>query len=165
MTKRTQEAILTSVCFGGPQPRPRDPSTDTGRPNPPRTPVSPQFLALSHMSVEISKLKSRVSGLSHSLDELESILEPLFSQTLPETVVSLEPLQQAKLQTDVPYVIYDLVFSKFDDHPNYEADVRSVVYLKLKGIDPKTHSVVPELVRACHVQTCSSVSTGLIISS
>ncbi|KAJ2918401.1 hypothetical protein MD484_g2053, partial [Candolleomyces efflorescens] len=64
------------------------------------------------MSVEISKLKSRVSGLSHSLDELESILEPLFSQTLPETVVSLEPLQQAKLQTDVPYVIYDLVFRK-----------------------------------------------------
>ena len=65
------------------------------------------------MSVDISKLKSKVSAFSNSLDDLESILDPLFSQTLPETVVNLEPLQQAKLQTDVPYVIYDLVFSKY----------------------------------------------------
>ncbi|RXW24564.1 hypothetical protein EST38_g1269 [Candolleomyces aberdarensis] len=83
------------------------------------------------MSVEISKLKSRVSAFSNSLDDLESVLDTLFSQTLPETVVNLEPLQQAKLQTDVPYVIYDLVF----------------MYLKLKGIDPKTHPVIPELER------------------
>ncbi|KAF5332769.1 hypothetical protein D9611_005095 [Ephemerocybe angulata] len=83
------------------------------------------------MSIEISKLNSRVNTLSNSLDDLEGILESLFSQTLPETVLNLEPLQQAKLQTDVPYVIYDLVF----------------MYLKLKGIDPKGHPVIGELDR------------------
>ncbi|TEB38639.1 C1D-domain-containing protein [Coprinellus micaceus] len=83
------------------------------------------------MSIEIPKLKSRVAAFSNSLDELESVLEPLFTQSLPETVVNLEPLQQAKLQTDVPYVIYDLVF----------------MYLKLKGVDPKSHPVINELDR------------------
>ena len=60
-----------------------------------------------------SKLNARLSALSSSLDELESVLDPLFLQTLPETIVGLEPLQQAKLQTALPYVVYDLVFSAF----------------------------------------------------
>ncbi|KAF8910068.1 hypothetical protein CPB84DRAFT_1764539, partial [Gymnopilus junonius] len=59
------------------------------------------------------------------------LVEPLFSQTLPETLVGLEPLQQAKLQTVLPYLIYDLVF----------------IYLKSRGIDPKTHPVISELDR------------------
>jgi hypothetical protein len=102
-----------------------------------------------NMSIEIPKLKSRVAAFSNSLDELESVLEPLFTQSLPETVVNLEPLQQAKLQTDVPYVIYDLVFSMRSQYTwpiTRKADGKSVVYLKLKGVDPKSHPVINELV-------------------
>ncbi|PPQ77038.1 hypothetical protein CVT25_014855 [Psilocybe cyanescens] len=83
------------------------------------------------MNTETSKIKNRLSGLSASFDELESLLEPLFAQTLPETLVGLEPLQQAKLQTVLPYLVYDLIF----------------IYLKSRGIDPKTHPVIPELDR------------------
>ncbi|KAG7099796.1 hypothetical protein E1B28_001608 [Marasmius oreades] len=80
---------------------------------------------------ETRKTKSRLAVLSSSLDELEDHLQPLLSQTLPETLLSLEPLQQAKLLTDIPYVVYDLVF----------------IYLKTRGIDPKTHPVIAELER------------------
>ncbi|KAF9270772.1 hypothetical protein L218DRAFT_56415 [Marasmius fiardii PR-910] len=78
-----------------------------------------------------SKAKSRLTALSSSLDELGDHLQLLLSQTLPEALLPLEPLQQAKLLTDIPYVVYDLVF----------------IYLKTRGIDPKTHSVIPELER------------------
>ncbi|KAF7347392.1 Nuclear nucleic acid-binding protein C1D [Mycena venus] len=57
---------------------------------------------------------------------------PRFSRKLsPETTVALAPIEQAKLQTLLPYIVYDLVF----------------IYLKSKGIDPKTHPVVGELTR------------------
>ncbi|TFK26795.1 C1D-domain-containing protein [Coprinopsis marcescibilis] len=82
-------------------------------------------------SSDTAKIRARLSNLSSSLDELESLIDPLFSQTLPETIVNLEPLQQAKLQTVLPYAVYDLVF----------------MYLKLQGVDPKTHPVIPELDR------------------
>ncbi|KDR85659.1 hypothetical protein GALMADRAFT_84695 [Galerina marginata CBS 339.88] len=84
------------------------------------------------MNAETAKVKAKLAALSSSFDDLESLLEPLFAQTLPETLVGLEPLQQAKLQTVLPYVAYDLIFS---------------VYLKSRGIDPKTHPVIPELDR------------------
>ncbi|KAG6813979.1 hypothetical protein H0H92_004472 [Tricholoma furcatifolium] len=77
------------------------------------------------------RAKGKLAALSSSFDELEQLLEPLFAQTLPETVVGLELMQQAKLQTVLPYVVYDLIF----------------IYLKLRGIDPKTHPVVQELER------------------
>lgn len=63
------------------------------------------------MNAETAKVKTKLAALSSSFDELETLLEPLFSQTLPETLLGLEPLQQAKLQTVLPYLIYDLVFS------------------------------------------------------
>ncbi|KAG5341642.1 hypothetical protein C0989_008400 [Termitomyces sp. Mn162] len=77
------------------------------------------------------RAKGKLAALSTSFDELEEVLEPLFAQTLPETIVGLEPIQQAKLQTVLPYLVYDLVF----------------IYLKSRGIDPKTHPVVSELER------------------
>lgn len=77
------------------------------------------------------KLLSKVSALSNSLDELEEKLEPLFSKPLEETIGSLETLQQTKLQVLLPYLVNDLIF----------------IYLKTKGIDPKTHPVVAELER------------------
>ncbi|KAG6911331.1 hypothetical protein DXG01_001002 [Tephrocybe rancida] len=77
------------------------------------------------------RAKGRLATLSASFDDLEELLEPLFAQTLPETVLGLEPIQQAKLQTVLPYLVYDLVF----------------IYLKTRGIDPKTHPVVAELER------------------
>ncbi|KAF9469740.1 hypothetical protein BDZ94DRAFT_1206523 [Collybia nuda] len=83
------------------------------------------------MTSQTQKAKTKLAALSASLDDLEAQLAPLFSQTLPEVIVGLEPIQQAKLQTVIPYLVYDLVF----------------IYLKSRGIDPKTHPVVPELDR------------------
>ncbi|KAF9055956.1 Sas10/Utp3/C1D family-domain-containing protein [Panaeolus papilionaceus] len=83
------------------------------------------------MSDETAKVRAKLASLSASLDDLESILDPLFAQPLADTIVGLEPLQQAKLQTLIPYVAYDLIF----------------VYLKTRGIDPKTHPVISELDR------------------
>ncbi|KAG6868567.1 hypothetical protein C0993_001014 [Termitomyces sp. T159_Od127] len=86
------------------------------------------------MTTLTERAKGKLATLSASFDELEEALEPLFAQTLSETIIGLEPIQQAKLQTVLPYLVYDLVF----------------IYLKSRGIDPKTHSVVSELERVKH---------------
>ncbi|PPQ71649.1 hypothetical protein CVT24_007840 [Panaeolus cyanescens] len=83
------------------------------------------------MSDETAKVKAKLASLTSSLDDLESLLDRLFAQPLADTIVALEPLQQAKLQTLIPYVAYDLIF----------------VYLKTRGIDPKSHPVLSELDR------------------
>ncbi|KAJ6541854.1 Sas10/Utp3/C1D family-domain-containing protein [Mycena capillaripes] len=83
------------------------------------------------MTTETTKLKAKLASLTSSLSGLEESLAPLFAQTLPETTVALTPIEQAKLQTLLPYIVYDLVF----------------IYLKSKGIDPKSHPVVGELTR------------------
>ncbi|KAJ7774624.1 Sas10/Utp3/C1D family-domain-containing protein [Mycena maculata] len=83
------------------------------------------------MTTETTKLKTKLDSLTLLLSDLESSLPPLFAQTLPETTVALTPIEQAKLQTLLPYLVYDLVF----------------IYLKSKGVDPKTHPVVGELSR------------------
>ncbi|OCH95677.1 C1D-domain-containing protein [Obba rivulosa] len=83
------------------------------------------------MSTDTSKLFPKLELLDGALDDLESQLEPLLAQTLPESVLNLETIQQAKLQVALPYLVYDLVF----------------IYLKTKGIDPKTHPVIAELDR------------------
>ncbi|KIK70537.1 hypothetical protein GYMLUDRAFT_32574 [Collybiopsis luxurians FD-317 M1] len=84
-------------------------------------------------SAETRKAKSRLKVLSASIDEVEAAIEPLLSgeQTLPEILLALEPLQQAKLQTALPYLVYDLIF----------------IYLRTRGIDPKSHPVITELDR------------------
>lgn len=56
-------------------------------------------------------VRRKVAAVDASLDELEHELEPLLSQSLPETLLGLETIQQAKLQTLIPYLLYDLVFS------------------------------------------------------
>jgi exosome complex protein LRP1 len=66
------------------------------------------------MSAQTDRAKAKLATLSASFDELEALLEPLFAQTLPETLVGLEPIQQAKLQTVIPYLVYDLIFSMFN---------------------------------------------------
>ncbi|KAL5534035.1 hypothetical protein ACEPAG_495 [Sanghuangporus baumii] len=83
------------------------------------------------MTSSIKKQTNKVTALSESLRELEEKLEPLFSKPLPDTLSSLDTLQQAKLQVLLPYLINDLIF----------------IYLKTRGIDPKTHTVVSELER------------------
>lgn len=64
------------------------------------------------MANETSKVKAKLANLDASLGELEALLEPLLAQSLPETIIGLEPMQQAKLQTVLPYLVYDLVFSE-----------------------------------------------------
>lgn len=63
------------------------------------------------MASQTEKAKAKLSILASNLDDLETQLEPLFVQTLPESILGLEPIQQAKLQTVLPYLVYDLVFS------------------------------------------------------
>ncbi|KAI0726144.1 hypothetical protein C8Q72DRAFT_784275 [Fomitopsis betulina] len=83
------------------------------------------------MDADSQQLRAKVAALDSSLDDLESQLEPLLAQTLPESLVGLETIQQAKLQIALPYLVYDLIF----------------IYLKTRGIDPKTHPVITELDR------------------
>lgn len=64
------------------------------------------------MTSETNKVKAKLAALSASFDDLEAELEPLFFQTLPETIIGLESIQKAKLQTVLPYLVYDLIFSR-----------------------------------------------------
>jgi exosome complex protein LRP1 len=64
------------------------------------------------MATDTTKYRSKLAKLDKSLDELESQLEPLFAQSLPESLLALDTIQQAKLQVIIPYVVYDLVFGK-----------------------------------------------------
>jgi len=61
---------------------------------------------------ETTKAKASLSTLSNSLDGLEAQMEPLFAQTLPEFLVNLDKIQQAKLQVVLPYLLYDMIFSE-----------------------------------------------------
>ncbi|CAK5264827.1 unnamed protein product [Mycena citricolor] len=91
------------------------------------------------MTAETQKLKAKLDLLNTGLTTLEDTLAPLLEQTLPETLVSLNSIEQAKLQTLLPYIINDLIF----------------IYLKTNGIDPKTHPVLEELL------TCHAEKTGI----
>jgi exosome complex protein LRP1 len=64
------------------------------------------------MSTETTKIRSKLAKLDKSLDQLESQLEPLLAQSLPESLLALDTIQQAKLQVVIPYVVYDLVFGE-----------------------------------------------------
>jgi exosome complex protein LRP1 len=62
------------------------------------------------MTSETTQLKRKVSALITSLDDLEVSLEPLFDQSLFDSLLGLETIQQAKLNSVVPYLVYDLIF-------------------------------------------------------
>ncbi|KAL1760872.1 hypothetical protein FB107DRAFT_269582 [Schizophyllum commune] len=83
------------------------------------------------MSTETTKVRAKVAALNASLDKLETELAPLLNKPLAETLAGLEPIEKARLQTLLPYIIYDLSF----------------IQLKVNGEDPKTHAVIPELDR------------------
>lgn len=98
------------------------------------------------MAAETNKIKTKLSNLDALLSNLESQLEPILSKPLPETIAGLTLIQQAKLQTVLPYLVYDLVFSVLSSFIDISMLTRLIVYLKAKGADPKTHAVVAELV-------------------
>ena len=62
------------------------------------------------MSDDTRKVRRKLSALTKSLDDLETILASLLSQSLPDLVIGLNTIQQAKLQVVIPYLVYDLVF-------------------------------------------------------
>ncbi len=64
----------------------------------------------ARMSDDTLKTKRRLSTLASSLADLETDLAALLSQSLPERVLGLDTIQQAKLQIVIPYIVYDLVF-------------------------------------------------------
>ena len=90
-----------------------------------------------------------VEALSNSLDELEGVLDPLFEQTLQHNLDKLDAIQKAKMSVLVAYVIQDLVMSVYlEIYVLFTLFMRCVeVYLKTKGIDPKTELVTTEMVR------------------
>lgn len=60
---------------------------------------------------DTAKLRSRLSNLDRLLDDLDSQLDPLLAQSLSESLLPLNTIQQAKLQVTVPYLVYDLIIS------------------------------------------------------
>jgi hypothetical protein len=49
--------------------------------------------------------------LDRLLDDFDGQLDDLLAKSLPETLLGLDTLQQAKLQVTIPYLVYDLVIS------------------------------------------------------
>ena len=66
------------------------------------------------MSVaDTNKLRARVAILDKLLDDFDGQLDELLAKSLPETLLGLDTLQQAKLQVTIPYLVYDLVIGEF----------------------------------------------------
>ena len=75
------------------------------------------------MSTETTKVRAKVAALNASLDKLETELAPLLDKPLAETLAGLEPIEKARLQTLLPYIIYDLSFSEWKSYSLVEAGV------------------------------------------
>jgi exosome complex protein LRP1 len=65
------------------------------------------------MSDDTLKIRRRISTLTGSLDDLETSLTELSSHSLPDLIIGLDMIQQAKLQVVIPYLVYDLVFGSY----------------------------------------------------
>jgi hypothetical protein len=76
-------------------------------------PPLPQFFqGVQKMSItDTDKLRARVATLDKLLGDFDGQLDDLFAKSLPETLLGLDTLQQAKLQVTIPYLVYDLVIS------------------------------------------------------
>ena len=61
---------------------------------------------------DTNKLRARVATLDKLLDDFDGQLDDLLAKSLPETLLGLDTIQQAKLQVTVPYLVYDLVISE-----------------------------------------------------
>ncbi|KZS91581.1 hypothetical protein SISNIDRAFT_487249 [Sistotremastrum niveocremeum HHB9708] len=72
-----------------------------------------------------------VRDIENDLDTLEDILEPLLAHPLEDTLANLSVINKAKLQTLIPYVVHDLIIS----------------YLKVRGVDVRSHGVMSEMER------------------
>jgi len=62
-------------------------------------------------AADTNKLRARVATLGKLLDDFDGQLDDLLDKSLPETLLGLDTLQQAKLQVTIPYLVYDLVIS------------------------------------------------------
>ncbi|KAI9675011.1 MAG: hypothetical protein M1817_001417 [Caeruleum heppii] len=81
--------------------------------------------------METTDLSPLLLNLEHSLDTLQSALQPLRAQPLASIANKLPLLDQAKLYVLVTYAVESLIFS----------------YLRLHGVDAKEHRVYRELIR------------------
>ena len=116
------------------------------------------------MADETQPFVAALTLLDDQLDGLEAALEPLFASSLEETLGRLDtPLDRAKLNVLIGYLMHDLVWSTSTSLGSEffalllrsltlvrstccDADTR-LVYLRAKGIDPAKHPVTLELVR------------------
>lgn len=103
--------------------------------------VASSILASPKISIALSQTQSTtmdtpdlrplVDNLSANIDDVEEILAPLINTALSASTSKLPLLDKAKLYTLVTYAIESLLFS----------------YLRLNGLDAKTHPVFAELTR------------------
>lgn len=97
----------------------------------------------------------KIDDLVSSIDELEAVLEPLLATPLSKLTNELSaPLDRAKLQVWLSYLLNDLIWSKYPilSHSNRTILTQLKVHLKSRGINPskldsgEPHTVVAELV-------------------
>jgi exosome complex protein LRP1 len=80
------------------------------------------------MSDDTLKIRRKISTLTRSLDDLETSLAALSSQSLPDLVIGLDTIQQAKLQVVIPYLVYDLVFGPSYKNSPFVSPSRSSIH-------------------------------------
>jgi len=93
-----------------------------------------------------SAVEALLGDLAQNVDDVESALRPLLSKALSTTSSKLPLLDKAKLYVHTAYAIESLIFS----------------YLRLSGVDAKSHPVFSELsrVRAYFQKISAAESTG-----
>ncbi|KAL1305968.1 hypothetical protein AAFC00_004105 [Neodothiora populina] len=84
--------------------------------------------------MDVTDLAPQLSSLSSTIDSLQETLSPLLTSALSASTSKLPLLDKAKLYVWTTYAIESLLFS----------------YLRLNGVDAKTHPVFQELVRTKH---------------
>jgi exosome complex protein LRP1 len=84
-----------------------------------------------HSSMDTPDLRPLVDDLATNIGQVEQSLAPLINTALAASTSKLPLLDKAKLYTLVTYAIESLLFS----------------YLRLNGLDAKTHPVFAELTR------------------
>ncbi|KAJ5572855.1 hypothetical protein N7450_009839 [Penicillium hetheringtonii] len=81
--------------------------------------------------MDAPNLMPLLEQLDDKVDDLEEVLGPLITQSLPKLSKNLPIMDKAKIHSMTAYVLESLIFS----------------YLRLKGVDAKQHPVWTELTR------------------
>ncbi|KAM3421976.1 Exosome complex protein [Cercospora zeina] len=112
---------MEALGFPSPKPKPRDNNRDIRNPVT-RIPIS---------AVAMDSIQPQIEDLITNIDDLESALKPIIKTALSATTSKLPLLDKAKLYVLATYAIESILFS----------------YIRLNGVDAKSHPVFQELTR------------------